>query len=136
MPPRSSSHLPPPVAPISPHCSIVRRRPQVTVDASATQSLERAKVAQVIEPQANVADMLGTLHAQAALILRELALAEEPLAKRIAMAKDVAKLLPLLDRAERRCGGRIKDKNVDDMSDKELRLAYKALKGGKRAKAR
>lgn len=102
--------------------------PAIVVTEQVTQSLTRATRPSLRSH--SVAEMLSTLNAQAGMLIEELARAEEPLAKRISMAKDVAKLLPLLDRAERRCSPTVRGKAVEDMTDQELRAEYKAARAG------
>lgn len=111
------------------------KKPQIIMAPTASMALERIKASQgAARPTSHkrsVADMLSQLYEIAGGMLEELNIAEEPLNKRLAMAKDVAKLLPLLDRAERRSKSYHRNKAVEDMTDGELTKAYRALKAGK-----
>lgn len=111
------------------------KKPQILMAPQASMALERIKASQhVVRPKErkrSVADMLSQLYEIAGGMLEELNMADEPLNKRLAMAKDVAKLLPLLDRAERKSKSYHRNKAVEDMTDSELTKAYKALKSGK-----
>lgn len=57
----------------------------------------------------------------------QVACSDEPLPKRVAMLKDAAKLLPLLDRAEQKHRVTIKRRSVEDMTDRDLEKAVAAL---------
>lgn len=115
----------------------VMKKPQIIMAPTTSMALERIKASQGAQGKTSrgqkrsVADMLSQLYEIAGGMLEELNLADEPLNKRLAMAKDVAKLLPLLDRAERRSKSYHRNKAVEDMTDGELTKAYRALKAGK-----
>lgn len=111
----------------------VTTKPQIVLSQAASASLNRivdGKASAQPMAGASVADMLSHLHAVAAQLLSEMATADEPIAKRIAMAKDVAKLLPLLAKAERNVHKGWRNKDVEDMTDGELRRALKLAKAG------
>jgi len=103
------------------------------MSAAAEHSLQRIKSARptagsVGNDRASVADMLAKLHELCATLLHELDITDAPITKRIAMAKDVAKLLPLLARAERNVVKQVNRKDVEDMTDGELRRALRLVR--------
>lgn len=109
------------------------KKPAIIMSALAEHSLARitAKPTAAKQQGASVADMLGKLHELCACLLHELDITDQPIAKRIAMAKDVAKLLPLLAKAERNVVKAVGRKDVEDMTDGELRKALKLVKASR-----
>lgn len=105
------------------------KRPQILMSAQASASLARVRpTGDAVKKDTSVAEMLSQLHAVAGTLLQELAITDAPTAKRLAMAKDMAKLIPLLAIAERKVRKGWKNKDVEDMTDRELEQARRSLK--------
>lgn len=72
----------------------------------------------------NFADILSDLYTQTDRLLAEISTSSEPALKRAEALKSIAKILPLLQQAERNARTRIKGKALEDLTDDELaRLA-------------
>lgn len=110
------------------------KKPAIVLDAATSRSLVRLRNGTAagqttrIRKDASVAAMLSQLQSVAGMLLQELGETDAPMAKRLSMAKDMAKLIPLLATAERKVRKGWKGKEVEDMTDAELRQAHKALK--------
>jgi len=112
----------------------MERKHDIIIHRQTQQSLAKLSEQPEARPQdLSVAGMLSSLHGVAATLLTELQIDDQPIAKRISMAKDMAKLIPLLATAERKVHKRWKNKDVEDMTDAELRLARRAIKGARRS---
>lgn len=107
-------------------------KPPILMSAQATHSLARLTTATQGEASGkkdtSVAAMLNQLQDVAGMLMQEITVADIAPAKRLAMAKDMAKLIPLLALAERKVHKTWKGKDVEDMTDRELQQARKALK--------
>lgn len=107
-------------------------KPTVIIDAQTNASLAKLSRNNTgAEPilDLSAAGMLSQLHRLAGMLLQEVEISDKPVEKRLAMAKDLAKLLPLLAVAERKVHKGWRNKDVEDMTDRELRHARRALKG-------
>lgn len=105
---------------------------QTALSVEAMQSRSAARVAAdafsgSVRRTKNYAALLSDLWAMAENIMDQVAISDEPLPKRVAMLKDAAKLLPLLDRAEQKHRVTIKRRSVEDLTDNELAQAVAAL---------
>lgn len=109
---------------------IINRQAALSVEAMQARSVARVAAenfAGSVKRTKNYAALLSDLWAMAENIMDQVACSDEPLPKRVAMLKDAAKLLPLLDRAEQRHMVTIKRRAVADMTDKELEKAVNAM---------
>lgn len=105
--------------------------PEILVSGETSRMIKRMgarREAPRATARRSVADMLSQLYDIAGGMLDELNETDAPLNKRLTMAKDVAKLLPLLDRAERKAKAYHKGKAVEDMTDGELAKAYREIR--------
>jgi hypothetical protein len=72
-------------------------------------------------------DRLAELQRMADTLAEEIQVADADVGKRLTWLREYAKILPLLERAERRHQIVIDKRSVDDMTDAELRKAVKDL---------
>lgn len=72
-------------------------------------------------------DRLAMLQSMADGLAEEIQIADGDVGKRLTWLREYAKILPLLERAERRHTVQIEKRGVDDMTDAELRQAVKDL---------
>ena len=72
-------------------------------------------------------DRLASLQAMADRLAEEIEVADADVGKRLTWLREYAKILPLLERAERRHSVQIDKRSVEDMTDAELRKAVKDL---------
>lgn len=104
---------------------------EVVVDPQTSHSLERLSrnhFQDETKIDLSAAGMLSQLHSIAGMLLQEVHISDRPVEKRLQMAKDLAKLIPLLAHAERKVHKGWRGKDVEDMTDKELMRARRALK--------
>lgn len=107
-------------------------KPTIIMSVDANRSLQRVvKHAQgeaSVKKDTSVAAMLSQLHEIAGMLIEEVATTDAPAATRLAMARDMAKLIPLLAKAEKSVHKRVNNKDIEDMTDQELRRALKSVK--------
>ena len=109
---------------------VINRQAALSVEALQGRSAARVAADEFsgsVKRTKNYAALLSDLWAMAENILDQVAISDEPLPKKVAMLKDAAKLLPLLDRAEQKHRVTIKRRSVEDMTDQELAKAVQAL---------
>lgn len=109
---------------------IINRQAQLSVEAMQNRTAARQEADRFsgsVTRTKNYAALLSDLWAMTENILDQVACSDESLPKRVAMLKDAAKLLPLLDRAEQKHRVSIKRRAVEDMTDKDLEKAVLAL---------
>ena len=107
------------------------RKPEIVVDAQTSHSIARLTHAPsdvAAQKDTSAANMLSQLHGIAGMLLQEVKISDAPVAKRLAMAKDLAKLLPMLAQAERKVHKGWRGKDVEDMTDAELTHARRVLR--------
>ncbi len=92
-----------------------------SASATFTNSIQRASSGR------SFADLLSDLYAQADNLIADIASSGEPAIKRAEALKSVAKILPLLQAAERNAKTSIKGKAAEDMDAGELRELVKNI---------
>ena len=102
----------------------------------ARQQAARAFAAEVDEGRASYGGMLGRVWKEAQRTLDAVEADDEmPVAKRVAALRDLAKLMPMLAKAEAIHVARIGGVKVEDMSDSQLERELRHI-GKRRRKAR
>lgn len=89
--------------------------------SSFSDSVTRAR------PGRSFADILSDLYTQTDELLADVAASGEPPLKRAEALKSIAKILPLLQQAERNARTTIKRKALEEMTDMEIEQLNKAL---------
>lgn len=123
-------------------------RPQIIIHRQVDLSLESAKKAVRAEERAdrfsngikrrrNFASLLSDLWELTEDTMEQVRVCSDPLPKKAAMIRELARTLPLLDRAEQRHRTALKDRNIDDATDEEVegeakRILALRAKGPKR----
>ena len=82
---------------------------------------------------ANYAQLLSQVWAMAQDLIEQVRLTDEPLARKVAMIRDLTKLLPALDKAESRHRVHIGKRVVQDMTSQDLEAAVKEILRRKQA---
>lgn len=95
--------------------------PQAVIHVEALQSRPAPGV------RKTYTDRLADLQKMADQLADEIQVADADVGKRLTWLREYAKILPLLERAERRHTVQIDKRGVDDMTDAELRKAVKDL---------
>lgn len=107
------------VAPAVDHDIAVMQRHVASEAASAFSSRVRRP--------ANYAELLSKVWEMAQDLIESVRLSDEPLSRKVAMIRDLTKLLPALDKAESRHRVHINKRVVADMSSADLELAVKEI---------
>lgn len=113
-------------------------RPQIIIHRQVDLSLESAKKAvraeeradrfsQALRRRRNFASLLSDLWELTEDTMDQVRVCDDPLPKKAAMIRELARTLPLLDRAEQRHRTALKDRNIDDATDQEIELEAKRL---------
>jgi len=113
---------------------VITRQAELSVEATRHAKRQADHFSGSVSRTKNYAALLSDLWALAENMLEQVALSDEPLPKRVAMLKDAAKLLPLLDRAEQRHRVTIKRRAVEDMTDQDLERAVAQITRVRRLK--
>lgn len=101
--------------------------PTVSLDDATVRALDRAREVRAGAHTArkDVSAMLSQLYDIAGRMLDELEMADLPLEKRLTLAEKAGRLLPILDKAERRARMLAVGKAPEEMTDGELLRALK-----------
>ena len=86
-----------------------------------------------VQRPANYAQLLSQVWAMAQDLIEQVRLTDEPLARKVAMIRDLTKLLPALDKAESRHRVHIGKRVVQDMTSQDLEAAVKEILRRKQA---
>lgn len=93
----------------------------------AVHNVETLKNREPPKDRKTYTDRLAMLQSMADGLAEEIQIADGDVGKRLTWLREYAKILPLLERAERRHTVQIEKRGVDDMTDAELRQAVKDL---------
>ena len=102
------------------------------------EALRERTTAPVERRRMSYTDRLSQLQTMADRLGEEIQVADADLGKRLNWLRDYAKLLPLLERAERKHNIALEKRNVEDLTDEELRQANRDIEreGEKRRKSK
>lgn len=87
----------------------------------------RAAFSQGVRRPPNYAELLSTVWEMAQELIESVRLSEAPLTHKVAMLRDLTKLLPALDKAESRHRVHIGKRVVQDMTSQDLEAAVKQI---------
>lgn len=100
---------------------------KIVMTPQAAHNVETLKNREAPMGRKTYTDRLAMLQSMADGLAEEIQIADGDVGKRLTWLREYAKILPLLERAERRHTVQIEKRGVDDMTDAELRQAVKDL---------
>lgn len=104
---------------------VVNMSPHAQIQVAALK--RRAEPSTTSNVRKTYTDRLSDLQGMADQLAEEIQVADADIGKRLGWIREYAKILPLLERAERRHTIQIDKRGVDDMTDAELRKAVKDM---------
>lgn len=87
----------------------------------------RAAFSNEVRRPANYAELLSKVWDMAQDLIESVRLSDEPLTRKVAMIRDLTKLLPALDKAESRHRVHINKRVVSDMTSQDLEVAVREI---------
>lgn len=105
--------------------ALMQRHVAVTARAAFSQGVRRPP---------NYAELLSTVWEMAQELIESVRLSDAPLTHKVAMLRDLTKLLPALDKAESRHRVHIGKRVVQDMTSQDLEAAVKQILAKKSAR--